>query len=90
MFVCPLAPDGTPCPGPSFDGTDPDGMIRLDLDPAVTYRLQAFIVNTGWPCPAFVAPNGDSFHFSASVDLPATDVSGTVFVIDRPDPTDCP
>ena len=90
MFVCPLAPDGTPCPGPSFDGPDPDGVIRLDLDPAVTYRLQAFIVNTGWPCPAFVGPNGDTFHFSASVDLPATQVAGTVFVIDRPDATDCP
>ena len=82
----PVAPDGTPCPGPSFDGPDPDGVIRLHLDPAVTYRLQAFIVNTGWPCPAFVAPNGDTFHFSASVDLPATQVSGSVFVIDRPDP----
>ena len=89
MFVCPLAADGTPCAGPSFDGPDPDGVIRLDLDPAVTYRLQAFIVNTGWPCPAFVAPNGDRFHFSASVDLPATQVVGTTFVIDRPEPADC-
>jgi hypothetical protein len=90
MFVCPLAPDGTPCPGPSFDGPDPDGIIRLALDPATTYRLQAFIVNTGWPCPAFVGPNGETFHFSPSADLPAPHVSGTVFVIDRPDPTDCP
>jgi hypothetical protein len=90
MFVCPLAADGTPCPGPSFDGPDPDGVIRLNLDPTVTYRLQAFIVNTGWPCPAYTAPNGDTFHFSASVDLPATHVSGTNFVIDRPEHRDCP
>ncbi len=90
MFVCPLAADGTPCPGPSFDGPDPDGIIRLELDPTVTYRLQAFIVNTGWPCPAYTAPNGDTFHFSASIDLPAAQVAGTVFVIDRPEPTECP
>jgi hypothetical protein len=89
MFVCPLAADGIPCAGPTFDGPDPDGVIRLQLDPAVTYRLQAFIVNTGWPCPAYTAPNGDTFHFSDPHDLPATQVAGTVFVIDQPAATDC-
>ena len=78
MFICPLAADGTPCPGPSFDGPDPDGTIRFDVDPAVTYRLNAFINNSGWPCPDYVNSAG-AFHFS-----PITDHLGAELLAGRP------
>jgi hypothetical protein len=92
MFVCPLAPDGTPCAGPSFDGPDPDGVIRLDLDPMVMYRMNAFIATSGWPCPAYVSPSGQTFHFSPTQDLLGADLAGTTttFVIHHPDSTECP
>jgi hypothetical protein len=92
MFVCPLAPDGTACAAPSFDGPDPDGVIRLDLDQTVTYRLNAFIANSGWPCPAYIDPNdGTTFHFSPSQDLPATALAKvtTTFVIHHPAAAEC-
>lgn len=89
LFVCPLGPDGTPCGGPTFDGPDADGVIRLPVDPAVTYRLSAFVVNTGWPCPAFVNDAG-SFHFSPERDVLGADLlGGTTFVIRRPTVDDC-
>ena len=84
LFICPLATDGTPCPGPSFDGPDPDGIIRFDVDPNVTYRLNAFYVNSGWPCPDYVGPNGDTFHFSDITDHLGADLitTTTTFVIE--------
>jgi hypothetical protein len=84
LFICPLAPDGTPCPGPSFDGPDPDGIIRFDVDPTVTYRLNAFYVNSGWPCPDYVGDNGDTFHFSDVTDHLGADLvaTPTTFVIE--------
>jgi hypothetical protein len=84
LFICPLAPDGTPCPGPTFDGPDPDGIIRFDVDPTVTYRLNAFYVNSGWPCPDYTGPNGDTFHFSDITDHLGADLltTTTTFVIE--------
>jgi hypothetical protein len=93
MFVCPLAADGTPCPGPSFDGPDPDGVTRLDnIDPGTTYRLQAFITNSGWPCPSYTNPSsGDYWHFSAERDIVGADLIGhtTTFTIHHPTPDEC-
>jgi hypothetical protein len=89
LFVCPLAADGTPCAAPTFDGPDPDGVIRLDVYPNVTYRLSAFIVNSGWPCPANIGPTGDTFHFSAERDVLGADLAGAVFLIEQPSPHDC-
>ena len=84
LFICPLAADGTPCPGPSFDGPDPDGIIRFDVDPTVTYRLNAFYVNSGWPCPDYIGPNGDTFQFSDITDHVGADLltTTTTFVIE--------
>ena len=66
------------------DGPDPDGTIRFDVDPAVTYRLNAFYVNSGWPCPDYVAPNGDTFHFSDTSDHLGADLTTTTttFTVD--------
>jgi hypothetical protein len=92
IFICPLGTDGTPCAAPSFDGPDPDGVIRLDLEPGVTYRLNAFIANSGWACPGFVDPaNGATFHFSPTKDVNGADlVDGTTtFVIHHPDTGEC-
>jgi hypothetical protein len=92
MFVCRLSSDGTPCPGPSFDGPDPDGVIRLDaIDPNVTYRLNAFIANSGWPCPDYVDPGGATFHFSPARDIAGRDLLGhtETFVIHHPAPDEC-
>ena len=77
-----------------YDGglvPDPDGIIRFDVDPTVTYRLNAFYVNSGWPCPDYVGPNGDTFHFSDITDHLGADLvtTTTTFVIDEPDASDC-
>lgn len=84
LFICPLAADGTPCPAPSFDGPDPDGIIRFDVDPTVAYRLNAFYVNSGWPCPDYIGPNGDTFHCSDITDHLGADLvtTTTTFVIE--------
>lgn len=84
LFICALAADGTPCPGPSFDGPDPDGVVRFDVVSTVTYRLNAFFVNSGWACPDFVGSNGDTFHFSDVSDHLGADLVATIttFVIE--------
>jgi hypothetical protein len=90
LIVCPYAADGTPCAAPSFDNADADGVIRLDVDPAVTYNLGAFIAGTGWPCP-FVDPSGNTFHFSPTRDVLGADLlGGTTFVIRVPLASECP
>lgn len=91
LFICPLAVDGTPCPAPSFDGPDPDGIIRFDVDPTITYRLTAFLVNPDWPCPDYIGPNGDQFHFSDEHDIAGVDLTGntTTLAITEPTPDEC-
>ena len=91
LIVCPLAADGTPCAAPSFDGPDPDGVIRLAVDPTVTYRLSAFLTNSGWPCPGYTDPvSGDTFHFSPERDVLGADLAGgATFVIHQPSAEEC-
>jgi hypothetical protein len=93
LFVCPLAADGTTCEGgQSFDGPDADGTIRLAVDPAVTYRLGAYLANSGWPCPQYEAPDGTLFHFSPSTDIVGADLiaDGLTLVIHHPVASECP
>lgn len=92
LFVCPLAADGTPCPGgQTFEQPDHDGVIRMPVDPAVTYRLGAFLSNSGWPCPAYVSPDGNSFHFSPSATIGGSDLvsDGLTLVIRKPSASEC-
>jgi hypothetical protein len=57
LIICQLAPDGSTCAANSFDGPDPDGVLRLDdVDPATTYRITASLTNSGWPCPSYTDP----------------------------------
>jgi hypothetical protein len=50
-------------PTTSAAPSSPDGFIRVPLAPDKTYRINAFVTGTGWPCP-WVSPTGQTFHFS--------------------------
>src|SRR4051794_7115355 len=66
LFVCAHQPGGSECFGDRFEGPDGDGVIRMAIDPDLTYDLGTFVANTGWPCPGFVAADGTTFHFGQS------------------------
>ena len=91
LFYCGLAPDGTSCACFQFEGPDADGVIRIVVDPTDSHRTSAFITNSGWPCPAFIGANGDTFHFSAERDINGVHlaVGTTTFVIHRRTERDC-
>ena len=92
MFICPLAADGTPCTTDSFPNRDPDGTLRLTVDPNVTYRLRPFIVNSGWPCVQYTDPtSGDTFHFGASRDITGAQLlaSTITLIIHKPTAAEC-
>jgi hypothetical protein len=92
MFICPLAADGTPCASNTFPNRDPDGTLRLTVDPNVTYRLTPFIVNSGWPCVQYTDPaTGDTFHFGASRDITGTQLlaSTVTLTIHKPTASEC-
>lgn len=89
LMLCPTTVDGSPCPSLTFDGPDPDGVIRLDVDPTLTYDITALIVDSGWPCPHYRDEGGEVFHFSEGYRIVGAELPGTEFVITHPDPADC-
>ena len=75
---------------PPFEGHDPDGVIRVAIDPDLLYDLGAFIANSGWPCPGFVSEDATTFHFSPNgTYTPGELRAGVTFVIAVPSPEDC-
>ena len=89
LFVCAHLPEGE-CVGDPFEGPDPDGIIRMAVDPDLLYDLGAFIANSGWPCPGFVSDDGTTFHFSPNDTYSPDQLrAGVTFVIAVPSPEDC-
>ena len=70
-----------------FEPMEADGD---NVDPTVTYRLTPFIANSGWPCPQYISPTGDTFHFGDTRDILGADlIAGTTFVIHHPSTEEC-
>jgi hypothetical protein len=64
--------------------SDAAGNVRLFLDPAAAYDVNAMATNTGWPNP-WVSPDGTEFHFSPAIRVLGADLAeGTTFVVARP------
>ena len=90
LFVCAHAPGSIDCIGQRFEGPDPDGVIRMSIDPLLLYDLGPFITNTGWPCPGFVGSDGTQFHFGPNMTFTADQLlAGATLVIPVPGPEDC-
>ena len=90
LFVCAHAPGSADCIGERFEGPDPDGVIRMSIDPSLLYDLGPFVTNTGWPCPGYIADDGTPFHFGANQTFTADQLlNGVTLVIPAPSPEDC-
>jgi len=90
LFVCAHTPGSADCIGERFDGPDPDGVVRMSVDPDLVYDIGAFIANPGWPCPSFFLSDGTVFYFSPNTTFaPDQLVAGATLVIHRPAPDDC-
>ena len=63
----------------------------VGIDPTVTYRLGPFIVNSGWPCPAFQSSTGELFHFGTSIDVLGADLLAGIapLTIHHPTAAEC-
>jgi hypothetical protein len=88
--VCAYSPDGMPCTSTMYEGPDPDGVIRFQVEPGVMYHVGALGENLGWPCP-WVSEDGTEFHFSEGRDVTGSELElGITLVIHRPDEESCP
>jgi hypothetical protein len=73
----------------SIHSADADGWIRVPMEPTTSYRLNALISDTGWPCP-WVSPTGRTFHFSDIIEKLGQDYPArTTLVIHQPTIADC-
>lgn len=84
VIACPVEGFSVPCSSLVFGADhDGDGHVDVTVDPDVMYRANAFVTNTGWDDPHFIV--GDTtFHFSAAVEVPGSDLDGRTFVVHRP------
>jgi hypothetical protein len=89
MWVCGHAPGDTTCIGDTSDGTDPDGIIRLVLDPALDYDLTPWYVTSDWPCPGFQLGNGEYYYGGDTVTLSATEIATGPVTLVVPKPVSC-
>ena len=90
LFVCAHEPGNSACVGGTFDGADPDGVIRIDIDPALIYDLRPTVTNTGWLCPSFIGSDGTTFHHGKTVSFTADQLlAGVTMVITQPAPENC-
>jgi hypothetical protein len=90
LFVCAHTTGSTDCVGDRFDGADPDGIIRITVDPGLVYDLGAFIANPGWPCPGFFLDDGTVLYFGVNGTFTADQLlTGVVLTIHMPAPEDC-
>ena len=81
---------GGECVGDPFEGPDPDGVIRMAVEPDLLYDLGAYIANSGWPCPGFVSDDGTTFHFSSNDTYTPDELrAGVTLMIPVPSPDDC-
>jgi hypothetical protein len=85
LMVCPSEAPLLACDPMIFGPADADGVARVTVDPAVVYRFTALVTGTGWPCGAWLSPDGTRFFFSEGLvaRAGAAHRSGT-FVIPEP------
>jgi Asparagine synthase len=77
------------CPGSNFAGMGADGVARLVLEPADSYRIQAHVGGTDWPCP-WIGPTGQTSHFGTPLSGPSASFPGlSTLTILEPDPSMC-
>ncbi len=89
VFTCGHLPGSDECIDRPFGGPGGDGVIRLDVDPSLEYRLQPFVTDTGWPCPSFVV-NGVSFYVGTETNFTVDELlAGVHLVIPVPDALNC-
>jgi hypothetical protein len=90
VIACPLEGFSVPCGHLLVGGADAQGNVLMEANPTVSYRFTGFVFNTGWPCPAFISPDGNAFWFSDPHDVFASEIARpTTFVIRQPDPSEC-
>jgi hypothetical protein len=90
LFVCAHAPGSPDCVGDRFDGADPDGIIRMTVDPSLVYDLRPFIGDTGWPCPSFILDDGTPWWFGEPGSFTPDDLlAGITLVIHVPTADEC-
>ena len=71
--------------GGCVGGADSTGTVHMNLNPGVTYSINAFATNMlGWNCPGFVTDT-DKLWFSSNLVTGTPDVAnGTTFVVYEP------
>ena len=76
--------------GPSGSGpADSSGTVRFKATPGQMYDVEAFISNSGWPCPS-LNQQGTPYHYSEHRIVSAEDLlAGVTLVIHKPDPSEC-
>jgi hypothetical protein len=90
LLVCAHLPGSTECVGTRFWSSDPDGIIRFVVDDTLLYDLNAFITNTGWPCPWISPDDGTPFHFGPiAIYTPAELLAGVTLTIHHPTEAEC-
>jgi hypothetical protein len=89
MWVCGHVPGDTTCVGETSDGSDPDGVIRLQLDPTLDYDLTPWYVTSEWPCPGFPLGDGEFYYGGATVTLTAAAIATGTLTLVVPKPTNC-
>jgi hypothetical protein len=73
----------------SLHSADADGWIRVAFEPTTSYQLNAFVTDTGWPCP-WISPTGQTFHFSPIIEKLGQDYPArTTLVIHQPTAAEC-
>jgi hypothetical protein len=80
-----------PTSGTCATGTaDATGHVTMNLDPSVSYTINAYMANVpGWACPGYSA-GGNNFWFSKeSVTGTPNLADGTTFGISQPNPASC-
>ena len=90
---------GNPLPGagvhvdgrPSGSGpADSNGTVRFKATPGVSYDIDAFVTNTGWPCPWVNPTDGTPFHFGEHRTVTAEQLlAGQTVVIHKPTAYEC-
>jgi hypothetical protein len=90
-FFCRV--EGGGCTALQYPGRDANGNLLFNinsLETDATYRIQPFVINSGWPCP-YILDNGDGFHSGANVEVTGADlIAGNVtLVVHHPVEAEC-
>jgi hypothetical protein len=90
LLVCAHTPGSAECGGTSVEGPDADGVIRFVVDESLDYDLNAFITNTGWPCPWISPDDGTPFHFGPIATYTASQLlTGVTLTVHHPSAAEC-